>query len=80
LPALVFDNQGKVLAANHLIEALAEHVRWRTQDRVSLQDRSADTLFRQAVEMLNIINVAPVRSFAVRGAERRDGRACHSDP
>ena len=38
LPALVFDNQGKVLAANHLIEALTDHIRWRAQDRVSLKD------------------------------------------
>ena len=38
LPALVFDNRGKVLAANHLIEALTSHIRWRAQDRISLKD------------------------------------------
>jgi hypothetical protein len=36
LPALVFDGQGKVLAANPLIEALADQIRWRAEDRVSL--------------------------------------------
>ncbi len=80
LPALVFDNQGKVLAANHLIEALTEHVRWRAQDRVSLKDTSADSLFRQAVETLNIINVAPVRSFAVRGADANAAMVAHVIP
>jgi DNA-binding CsgD family transcriptional regulator len=69
LPALVFDDRGKVLAANPLIEALTDHIRWRAQDRLSLKDSSADALFRQAVETLAIEHVAPVRSFAVRGAD-----------
>jgi hypothetical protein len=34
LPALVLNDQGKVLAANHLIEALTVYVQWRAQDRV----------------------------------------------
>jgi DNA-binding CsgD family transcriptional regulator len=80
LPALVFDSQGKVLAANHLIEALTEHVRWHAQDRVSLKDSSADALFRQAVEALNIINVAPVCSFAVRGAAANAAMVAHIIP
>jgi len=80
LPALVFDNQGKVLAANHLIEAITEQVQWRAQDRVSLKETSADTLFRQAVETLNITNVAPVRSFAVRGADANAVMVAHVVP
>jgi hypothetical protein len=42
LPALVLNEQGKVLAANPLIEALTSYVHWRAQDRVSLKDRAAD--------------------------------------
>jgi DNA-binding CsgD family transcriptional regulator len=80
LPALVFDNQGKVLAANHLIEALNEHVRWRAQDRVSLKDAAADVLFRQAIDTLNIIGAAPVRSFAVRGAITNAAMVAHIIP
>jgi DNA-binding CsgD family transcriptional regulator len=80
LPALVFDNQGKVLAANHLIEALTEHVRWRAQDRVSLKDTSADALFRQAVTTLEMANVAPVRSFAIRGADTNAAMVAHVIP
>jgi DNA-binding CsgD family transcriptional regulator len=68
LPALVFDEQGKVLAANHLIEAMTHHIRWCAQDRVTLKDLSADALFQQAIATLDMENVAPVRSFAVRAA------------
>jgi DNA-binding CsgD family transcriptional regulator len=80
LPALVFDDLGKVLAANHLIEALSDYIRWRAQDRVSLKDTSANALFRQAVETLNFINVAPVRSFAVRGADTNAAMVAHVIP
>ncbi len=71
LPALVFDEQGKVLAANSLIEALTGYVQWRAQDRVSLKDRSADSLLRDAIAAIDAAGGASVRSFPVRdtGAE-----------
>ena len=80
LPALVLDDRGKVLAANHLIEALTDHIRWRTQDRVSLKDPSADALFRQAVTTLAMEHVAPVRSFAVRSADANAAMVAHVIP
>jgi len=80
LPALVFDNRGKVLAANHLIEARTDHIRWRAQDRVSLKDSSADALLRQIIETLNIENAAPTRSFAMRGAEDAAAMVAHVVP
>jgi PAS domain-containing protein len=70
LPALVLSEQGKVLAANSLIEALTGYVRWRAQDRVSLKDRAADRLLHDAIAAINVAGGA-VRSFPVRdtGAE-----------
>jgi len=70
LPALVLNEQGKVLAANSLIEALSAYVQWRAFDRISLKDKAADQLLRDAVAAID----APgggVRSFPVRdmGAE-----------
>ncbi len=69
-PALVLNEQGKVLAANTLIEALTGHVHWRAQDRVSLKDRAADQLLRDAIAAIDVAG-GPVRSFPVRdtGAE-----------
>jgi DNA-binding CsgD family transcriptional regulator len=80
LPALVFDERGKVLAANHLVEALTGHIRWRAQDRVSLKDSSADALFRQAIATLDSANIAPIRSFAIRGADTRAAMVAHVIP
>ncbi|MGH6801502.1 MAG: helix-turn-helix transcriptional regulator, partial [Methylocella sp.] len=70
LPALVLNEQGKVLAANSLIEALTSYVKWRAQDRVSLNDRAADNLLRDAIAAIDLAG-GPVRSFPVRdiGAE-----------
>jgi DNA-binding CsgD family transcriptional regulator len=71
LPALVLDEQGKVLAANSLIEALTGYVQWRAQDRVSLKDRAADQLLRDAIANIDLAGGTSVRSFPVRdtGAE-----------
>ncbi|MGH6793713.1 MAG: helix-turn-helix transcriptional regulator, partial [Methylocella sp.] len=67
LPALVLSEHGKVLAANPLIEALTGHVQWRAHDRVSLRDRAADNLLRDAIAAIDLAGGA-VRSFPVRDA------------
>jgi hypothetical protein len=70
LPAVVLSEQGKVLAANSLIEALTGYVQWRAQDRVSLKDKAADKLLRDAMAAIGATG-GSVRSFPVRdtGAE-----------
>lgn len=69
LPALVLDEQGKVLAANTLIEAMSGFVRWRAFDSVSLSDRLADRLLRDAIATIDLAHGASVRSFPVRDGE-----------
>jgi DNA-binding CsgD family transcriptional regulator len=66
LPALVLDEQGKVLAANPLIEALTGHIQWRAHDRVSLSDKAADQLLRDAIATVALTGGSSVRSFPVR--------------
>jgi DNA-binding CsgD family transcriptional regulator len=80
LPALVFDNLGRVLAANHLIEALTDQIRWRAQDRVSLKDSSANALFQQAIAGLDVEGATPVLSFASRGADAGAAMVVHVVP
>jgi hypothetical protein len=67
LPALVLNEQGKVLAANSLIKARTGYVQWRAQDRVSLKDRAADQLLRYAIAAIDAAG-RTVRSFRVRSA------------
>jgi DNA-binding CsgD family transcriptional regulator len=69
VPALVFNESGKVLAANPLIEALTGFVRWRAFDRVSLKDKGADQLLRDAIATIDSDIRPEVRSFPVRDAE-----------
>ena len=68
LPALVLDEQGKVLAANPLIEAVTGYVHWRARDRISLSDRAADQLLREAIGAIDKGVDLGVRSFPVRDA------------
>jgi DNA-binding CsgD family transcriptional regulator len=66
LPALVLNEQGKVLAANHLIEAMTGYVQWRAHDRISLSDRAGDQLLRDAIATIDLTGASSVRSFPVR--------------
>jgi DNA-binding CsgD family transcriptional regulator len=80
LPALIFDHQGKVLAANKLIEALTDQIRWHAQDRISLKDSSAHALFERAVANLDVEGATPVLSFASRGVEANAAMVVHVVP
>jgi DNA-binding CsgD family transcriptional regulator len=80
VPALVFDQTGKVLAANQLIEALTGFVRWQAFDRVSLKDKGADQLLRDAVATIESDSRPEVRSFPVRDAEAEATMVAHVIP
>jgi DNA-binding CsgD family transcriptional regulator len=80
VPALVLNDTGKVLAANPLIEALTGFVRWRAFDRVSLKDRGADQLLRDAVATIDSESRPQVRSFPVRDVEAEATMVAHVIP
>src|SRR3984885_6378293 len=80
LPALVFDHKGKVLAANGLIEALTDQIRWHARDRISLKDSSAHALFERAVAEIDVEGATPVLSFASRGVEADAAMVVHIVP
>jgi DNA-binding CsgD family transcriptional regulator len=68
IPALVFADNGKVLAANQLIEALRSFIVWRADDRIALRDAGADALLRDAIATTDQDDAPSVRSFPVRHA------------
>ena len=68
IPALVFADSGKILAANQLIEALSGFILWRTKDRIALTDARADALLRDAIATVDQDDTPSVRSFPVRNA------------
>jgi DNA-binding CsgD family transcriptional regulator len=69
LPALVFGANGKVLAANRLIESMTSYIHWKARDRVSLKDRAADQLLRDAIATIDLDSSASVRSFPIRDVD-----------
>ena len=79
LPALVLNDQGKVLAANSLIEALSGYVQWRAQDRVSLKDKAADKLLRDGIAAIDVAG-GSVRSFPVRDTSAEAMMVAHVIP
>jgi DNA-binding CsgD family transcriptional regulator len=80
LPALVLNEHGKVLTANPLIEALTSYIQWRSQDRVSLKDRAADNLLRDAIAAIDVAGASSVRSFPVRDADTQAMMVAHVVP
>jgi len=69
IPALVFADDGKILAANQLIQTLNGFVQWRADDRIMLKDARADALLRKAIATADQDHVPSRRSFPVRNAE-----------
>jgi len=80
VPALVFDETGKVLAANPLIEELTGFVHWRAFDRVSLKDKGADQLLRDAVASIGFEDSPEVRSFPACDAAAEATMVAHVIP
>ena len=81
VPALVFDESGKVLSANALIEALPDYLRWKAFDRVSLKDKRAERLLHNAIAALDAEQEGVgVRSFPIRGAEEDTAMVAHLIP
>src|SRR5215472_8812939 len=80
VPALVFNETGKVLSANPLIEALTGFVHWRAFDRVSLKDKGADQLLRDAVASIGFEDSPEVRSFPACDAGAEATMVAHVIP
>jgi hypothetical protein len=79
LPALVLNEQGKVLAANSLIDSIKAYVSWRAHDRVALKDNAANQLFRDAIAAIDVAG-GSVRSFPVRDAGAEAMMVAHVIP
>jgi len=79
LPALVLNEQGKVLAANSLIDHIKAYVSWRAFDRISLKDKAADNLLRDAIAAIDVAG-GSVRSFPVRDAGAEAMMVAHVIP
>jgi len=80
LAALVIDETGKVLDANRLIETLDGYIRWRAFDRVSLCDKAADVLLREAIATIDQGGEGNVRSFPVRSGRAPEMMVLHVIP
>jgi hypothetical protein len=70
LPALFLNEHGKVLACNSLAEALSNYVQSRAFDRISLKDKAADQLLRDAIATIDIAG-GPVRPLTCGFPSRR---------
>jgi DNA-binding CsgD family transcriptional regulator len=78
LPAAVLDRDGRVLAANQLMEATA-HVRWLARGRIGLVDGHAQGLLQTALSGLFEPSKDAVQSFASRVSES-DAAVVHVVP
>lgn len=78
LPALVLNEQGKVLAANSLVDSLDDYVYWRALDRISLKDRAAAKFLGDAIAAIDM--ASGLRSFPVRGAGAEAIMVAHMIP
>ncbi|MBG0796616.1 helix-turn-helix transcriptional regulator [Methylocystis sp. L43] len=71
IPAAILDVDGRVLAANRLIEDLSSHHVWMPRDRIALIEPAADKLLRGAIADLGNPAATSVRSFPSKGTGER---------
>lgn len=67
LPAAVLDANGRVLAANTLIEELDSHIVWLPKDQLAFASPAATKLLRQSIKYIHDPTTQSVRSFPVSG-------------
>jgi DNA-binding CsgD family transcriptional regulator len=80
VPALVFDETGKVLFANPLIETMTGFVNWRAFGLVSFKDKAADQLLHDAIATVTSESGLGVRSFPVRNVDTEGAMVAHVIP
>jgi DNA-binding CsgD family transcriptional regulator len=80
LPALVLNQNGRVIAANRLIENLKDTLVYRAQDRVALTDIRADQLLSQAIINAADDEFAVPYSFSVSNVAGQASMVAHVIP
>jgi DNA-binding CsgD family transcriptional regulator len=80
LPAAAFDEQGRTLVANSLMEGLPEIAIWGAFDRLVLADKAADRQLRKGIAELDHADGDAILSFPVRDEDGRAVRIAHLIP
>ena len=80
LSTLVFDADGRVIAANDLMVGMHGLVTWRAHGRVALNDQSADKLLQRAITSIDRGDAKTVRSFPIRDGDQSPAMIAHLLP
>ncbi len=80
LPAAAFDEQGRTLVANGLMEEMSEIAIWGAFDRLALADKAADRQLRKGIPELDRAEGDAVQSFPVRDGDGRAIKIAHLIP
>lgn len=80
LPALALDEDGVVVEANALMQDLSEHIHWRAQGRIALNDQVANQQLWAALPTLENLTQSHARSFVMRAQTHRAALVAHLVP
>jgi DNA-binding CsgD family transcriptional regulator len=80
LPALLLNQGGTVVEANHLTEGMGDQLQWRARNRLSLSDGRAGDLLSAGLAALDDDEEPAIRSFPLRDADGRAASVLHLIP
>jgi DNA-binding CsgD family transcriptional regulator len=80
LPALLLNESGTVIEANHLIEDLGVHLQWHARNRITLADKRANDLLWAGLAALDNDAEPAIRSFALRSLDDKAAMVVHMIP
>lgn len=80
LPALVLDEDGTVIEANDLMLGLQDHMQWRANNRIALNDARANEQLWASLPALGKTDESSVHSFVLRGPDGLAAMVAHVLP
>jgi DNA-binding CsgD family transcriptional regulator len=80
LPALVLDEDGVVIEANAMMQELSQHISWGTQNRIMLNDKTANAHLSAALQTLESRTESNPLSFVMRAQADRPALVAHLVP
>lgn len=80
LATILLDAEGAVVESQNITDDIGEHIIWGAHNRLVLKDKTADILFKQALDNLHTHSASLVRSFPLRDTYDQAALVAHIMP
>jgi len=80
LATILLNSEGAAVESQNISDDISEHIIWGAHNRLMLKDKTADTLFKTAMDTLHTHSDLLVRSFPLRDKDDQAAMVAHIMP